>query len=219
MFLHVWSIVELVIILAQAAFRVKYLSNDSITLLSFLWLHDCIEFCPSIHHYFPFLGAPAAASDKENPDFVPSIFNFPANHPTTGDGSQKVERYIQSLEIQEVTASSTWKYRKVRAVLVGVIDILSDNEDNTDAMDVAPPGDMDEDPPEEATNSLFRVDAYTQTESQTKCGKCYHQLEHIWGKVLAVDIDLYQKVICIWSFDIYSSYNKYKAMSKHQDLQ
>ena len=40
-----------------------------------------------------FTGAPSAPWDKENPDYVPSLFNFPNSHRTEGEATQKLDRY------------------------------------------------------------------------------------------------------------------------------
>ena len=67
--------------------------------------------------FFLSTGAPSSAGDKENPDYIPSVFNFPASHKAVGDANQKYNRYSR---------------RRARASLetadLNVIDIVTDSE-------------------------------------------------------------------------------------------
>lgn len=73
-------------------------------------------------------GAPSKASEKENPDYVPSIFDFPASHSKQRwDSAQRLKRYERSKSRRPLACVGT----EIDEERAGIIEIINESEDES----------------------------------------------------------------------------------------
>ena len=89
------------------------------------------------YHYKNVAGAPARKEEKENPDYVPSIFQFPASHRLQGANvDQKKQRYQRTKSRLPLAENAHGKMDDDEHNLIAVIP-------DEDANDEAAPEEME----------------------------------------------------------------------------
>ena len=97
-----------------------------------------LEHCQVSYLYKNVAGAPARKEEKENPDYVPSIFQFPASHRQQGANvDQKKQRYQRTKSRQPLAENAHGKMDDDEHNLIAVIP------DEDDAHDEAAPEEME----------------------------------------------------------------------------